>query len=89
VIWGLAESYRRSEKLRLLNRDGSFNVQKRGRGLRTFLAYSNLVSTTWSRFFIFVAAVYLTLNGCFAILYDACGPEGLVNTLNTGINTPF
>ncbi len=37
----------------------------------------------------FVAAVYLTLNGCFAILYDACGPDGLVNTLNTGINTPF
>jgi inward rectifier potassium channel len=76
-------------QLRLLNRDGSFNVQKRGRGLRTFLAYSNLVSTTWSRFFIFVAAVYLTLNGCFAVLYDACGPGGLVNTLNTGINTPF
>jgi inward rectifier potassium channel len=76
-------------ELRLLNRDGSFNVQKRGRGLRTFLAYSNLVSTTWSRFFLFVAAVYLTLNGCFAVLYDACGPGGLVNTLNTGINTPF
>ena len=64
-------------------------MQKRGRGLRTFLAYSNLVSTTWSRFFLFVAAVYLTLNGCFALLYDACGPGGLVNTLNTGINTPF
>ncbi len=76
-------------ELRLLNRDGSFNVQKRGRGLRTFLAYSNLVSTTWGRFFVFVAAVYLTLNGCFAIFYEACGPGALVNTLNTGINTPF
>jgi inward rectifier potassium channel len=76
-------------ELRLLNRDGSFNVQKRGRGLRTFLAYSNLVSTTWSRFFLFVAVVYLTLNGCFALFYEACGPGGLVNTLYTGINTPF
>ncbi len=54
-------------ELRLLNRDGSFNVQKRGRGLHAFLAYSNLVSTTWSRFFLFVAVVYLTLNGCFAL----------------------
>jgi hypothetical protein len=27
-------------QLRLLNRDGSFNVQKRGRGLNSFLAYS-------------------------------------------------
>jgi inward rectifier potassium channel len=76
-------------QLRLLNRDGSFNVQKRGRGLNSFLAYSNLVSTTWSRFFLFVAAVYLTLNGCFALFYEAAGPDGLVNTLNTGINTPF
>ena len=76
-------------QLRLLNRDGSFNVQRRGRGLHAFLAYSNLVSTTWDRFFIFVAVVYLTLNGCFALLYDAVGSDGLVNTLNTGINTPF
>jgi inward rectifier potassium channel len=76
-------------QLRLLNRDGSFNVQRRGRGLNAFLAYSNLVSTSWARFFLFVAVVYLTLNGCFALLYDAAGPGGLVNTLDTGINTPF
>jgi len=76
-------------ELRLLNRDGSFNVQKRGRGLHAFLAYSNLVSTTWDRFFLFVAIAYLTLNGFFALGYVACGPGGLVNTLDTGIRTPF
>jgi inward rectifier potassium channel len=76
-------------QLRLLNRDGSFNVQRRGRGLHAFLAYSNLVTTTWGRFFLFVAAVYLTLNGCFALFYDAAGPDSLVNTINTGINSPF
>jgi inward rectifier potassium channel len=76
-------------QLRLLNRDGSFNVQRRGRGLHAFLAYSNLVTTTWGRFFLFVAAVYLTLNGCFALLYDAFGPNGLVSTINTGIESPF
>ena len=75
--------------LRLLNRDGSFNVQARGRGLHAFLAYSNLVSTTWGRFFLFVAVVYLLLNGFFALLYVAVGAEGLVNTLDTGLNTPF
>jgi hypothetical protein len=42
-------------ELRLINRDGSFNVERRGRGLRSFLAYSNLVSTTWSRFFLLVS----------------------------------
>src|ERR1700743_2226635 len=76
-------------QLRLLNRDGSFNVQRRGIGLHTILSYSNLVSTSWGRFFVFVAALYLTLNGCFAVLYNACGPDGLVNTINTGINAPL
>jgi inward rectifier potassium channel len=76
-------------QLRLLNRDGSFNVQARGRGLNAFLAYSNLVSTTWGRFFLFVGVVYITLNGCFALFYVAVGPGGLVNTIDTGINTPF
>jgi inward rectifier potassium channel len=76
-------------ELRLINRDGSFNVERRGRGLRSFLAYSNLVSTTWSRFFLFVAVAYLLLNGFFALLYDACGPGGLVSTLNIGISSPF
>jgi len=76
-------------ELRLINRDGSFNVERRGRGLRSFLAYSNLVSTTWSRFFLFVAVAYLALNGFFALLYDACGPGGLVSTLNIGISSPF
>jgi inward rectifier potassium channel len=57
--------------------------------LNAFLAYSNLVSTSWSRFLLFVAALYLTLNGCFALLYEACGPGGLVNTIDTGIYHPF
>jgi inward rectifier potassium channel len=76
-------------QLRLLNRDGTFNVQRRGRGVNALLSYSSLVSTTWGRFFLFVAVVYLSLNGCFALFYVACGPDGLVNTLNTGINSPF
>jgi inward rectifier potassium channel len=76
-------------ELRLLNRDGSFNVQTRGRGLHAFLAYSNLVSTTWDRFFLFVAIAYLALNGFFAVCYAACGPSGLVTTLDTGIYSPF
>ncbi len=86
---GFGRVVSQQRELRLLNRDGSFNVQTRGRGLHAFLAYSNLVSTSWSRFFLFVAAAYLTLNGIFAVAFDACGPEGLLNTLDTGIHTPF
>jgi inward rectifier potassium channel len=75
--------------LRLLNRDGSFNVQRRGRGLLAFLSYSNLVSTSWPRFFLFVAIVYLSLNGCFALFYLACGPHALFSALDTGLRSPL
>src|ERR1700753_454474 len=86
---GFGRVVSQQRELRLLNRNGTFNVQTRGRGLHAFLAYSNLVSTTWGRFFLFVAILYLTLNGFFAVAYDLCGNGGLVNTLNTGINSPF
>jgi inward rectifier potassium channel len=86
---GFGRVVSQQRQLRLLNRDGSFNVQRRGRGLHSFLAYSNLVSTTWSRFFLFVAVVYLTLNGCFAVLYDAAGPDSLATTLDIGLHSPF
>jgi inward rectifier potassium channel len=86
---GFGRVLSQQRELRLLNRDGTFNVQTRGRGLHAFLAYSNLVSTTWSRFFLFVAIVYLTLNGFFAMAYVICGSGGLVNTLDTGIYDPF
>jgi inward rectifier potassium channel len=86
---GFGRVVSQQRELRLLNRNGTFNVQTRGRGLHAFLAYSNLVSTTWSRFFLFVAILYIMLNGIFAVAYVACGPGGLVNTLNTGINAPF
>ncbi len=86
---GFGRVVSQQRELRLLNRNGTFNVQTRGRGLHAFLAYSNLVSTTWSRFFLFVAILYITLNGIFAVAYVACGPGGLVNTLDTGIYSPF
>jgi inward rectifier potassium channel len=86
---GFGRVISQQRELRLLNRDGSFNVQARGRGLHSFLAYSNLVSTTWARFFLFVAILYLALNDFFAVGYVLCGPGGLVNTIETGIHSPF
>jgi inward rectifier potassium channel len=86
---GFGRVVSQQRELRLLNRNGTFNVQTRGRGLHAFLAYSNLVSTTWGRFFLFVAILYLALNGFFAVGYVVCGAGGLVNTIDTGIYSPF
>ena len=75
--------------LRLLNRDGSFNVQTRGPGVHEFFGYSNLVTTTWSRFFLFVAVGYAALNALFAAAFLACGPLGVTHTVDTGVRSPF
>jgi inward rectifier potassium channel len=75
--------------LRLLNRDGSFNVQKRGGGAHAFLEYSNLVTTSWPRFLLFVGLCYITVNVIFALAFLACGPHAVASTLDTGTPSPF
>ena len=75
--------------LRLLNRDGSFNVQRRGRAIHSVLSYSNLVTTSWSRFFLFVIVTYGTLNALFALAFLLCGPGAVLNTIDTGIRSHF
>lgn len=84
---GFGRVLSQQRQLRLLNRDGSFNVQRRGRGLHAFLAYSNLVTTTWNRFFLFVASSYVALNAIFALAFAACGPNAIIVTTPTGIHS--
>lgn len=67
--------------LRLLNRDGSFNVRRRaGRPWRRLSSYVGLLTTPWKWFFAFLALAYFLLNAAFALLYLACGPEALSGT---------
>jgi inward rectifier potassium channel len=86
---GFGRVLSQQRELRLLNRDGSFNVQKRGRGLHTFLSYSSLVTTSWPRFFLFVAVGYGALNALFAIAFLLCGPGAVLNTIDTGVRSHF
>ena len=65
-------------RLRLLNRDGSFNVQRRGLGLRASLSlYYSLLTLSWPRFLGLLALVYLAANALFAGAYFLCGPAAL------------
>ena len=51
---------------RLLNRDGSFNVARRGLGFWTSLsAYHALLRTSWPRFLAVLAIAYLAANVLF------------------------
>lgn len=59
---------------RLLNRDGTFNVGRRGLSIFESLSpYHALLSITWPQFLGGVAFSYLLLNTLFAALYLLCG----------------
>jgi len=63
--------------LRVVNRDGSFNVQRTGLSGIAGSLYSRLVVTTWPRFFALTAAAYLLVNSIFASILVALGPGAL------------
>jgi inward rectifier potassium channel len=63
---------------RLLNRDGSFNVVRKGLPFhRSLSVYHALLTTSWPRFFLLVSGGYFAANLAFALLYYACGPHAL------------
>jgi len=67
---------------RLLNRDGSFNVARKGLRLGTSLSlYHTLLTTSWTPFMALIAVSYLFVNAAFALAFVVCGPGALVATL--------
>jgi len=63
---------------RLLNRDGSFNVERTGLPfLSSFSAYHAMLTMPWWQFFGAAALSYLLVNSLFAAAYLACGPGSL------------
>lgn len=68
------------QQIRLLNRDGSFNVERTGYSFWDALSsYHELVTMSWPKFYSLVLLVYLVVNGIFGGLYFACGPGTVVS----------
>ena len=75
---GFGSVLSQEQKLRLLNRDGTFNVyRKRKSTLRSLFTYHGLLSMPAPVFVAMVAAIYLALNVIFAAGYILCGPSAL------------
>jgi len=71
----------RESQQRLLNRDGSFNVERKGLSLLESISpYHLLLTMRWSRFFLLCAVWYSFANMVFALAYLACGDGALVST---------
>jgi hypothetical protein len=75
---------------RLLNRDGSFNVARKGLRLGTSLSlYHTLLTMTWTRFMALVAGSYVLANAGFALAFVLCGPGALSVAGGSGVETVF
>lgn len=62
---------------RLINKDGSFNVERRGAGIRSFSPYQFVINMHWAAFLLLVCLAYILINLVFATLYFSAGPENL------------
>lgn len=75
---GFGSVISRESKARLVNRDGSFNVERRGLPFwESFSPYHYMLTIPWWQFFTVAALWYLFANGVFALAYLACGPNAL------------
>jgi inward rectifier potassium channel len=63
--------------LRAINKDGSFNVQRRGGTWRDFHPYLHLINVSWIAFFGIVFLAYLLVNTIFAVFYFNLAPGQL------------
>ena len=75
--------------LRLLNRDGSFNVLRQRSLLDSLASYHSLLMMSWPRFMALVFAFYVLVNAFFADLYVLCGPKSLQTTSGSEFSSPF
>jgi inward rectifier potassium channel len=65
-------------RVRLLNRDGSFNVHRRGLPfLSWFSGYHYLISIPWWKFSVLIFLAYVFINACFGGIYLLIGTDGL------------
>ncbi|WNJ17793.1 ion channel [Pontibacter sp. G13] len=62
---------------RLINKDGSFNVIRRGGGIGAVNLYQYLITISWWGFAGWVFVSYLILNAIFALIYMTLGLEYL------------
>ena len=73
---GLTQKYTGNLR-RVINKDGTFNVRRRGATWRDFNPYLQLINMDWLPFFATIFAGYLVVNTFFALAYYALGPDSL------------
>jgi len=74
---------------RIVNRDGSFNVHRRGRRLADLHLYQFFIRLTWPVFLAVLAGAFLLLTLAFTGLYFAAGVGGIQGLPGEGPDLVF
>ena len=78
---GFGSVVSRESRQRLLNQDGSFNVQRAGLSFLTSLnLYHTLISMSWKGFIAHTLLLYFFSNIFFGLIYASFGAEALVDS---------
>ena len=73
---GFTQTYR-GQLDRIINRDGQFNVRRRGMTFRDFHPYQFMLNARWPVFVALIFAAYSIANLVFALIYMGIGIEHL------------
>ena len=74
---------------RIINKDGSFNVHRRGTTLGDFHPYLHLINMSWTGFFLVLFSGYVLANTMFAFAYYLLGPGALAGIHATSESVRF
>lgn len=87
---GFGDKVARETRLRFLNRDGSFNVQRRGlKNVSALNLYHYLLTMRWSSFLLLVLLLFFLSNIVFGFVYGLLGVGSLVDTSELPIGNLF
>lgn len=87
---GFGSKVSSESQYRLLNRDGSFNVEREGLSFfKSMTLYHFMIRVSWVKFYLIALSSYLLLNVLFALGYLALPGHVLEGTQITGVASSF
>lgn len=88
--FGFGEKVSRESRQRLMNADGSFNVERTGFSyLSSLNFYHSALTVSWLSFLGIVLVLYFASNLFFGLLYTLCGAGALVDTSSVPLDSSF
>jgi inward rectifier potassium channel len=85
---GLTQQFTGSLR-RAINKDGSFNVRRRGTSWRDTHPYLHMINMRWLPFLTVLFLLYLAVNTIFAAIYYGLGPGHLTGAEGTTAGDQF